>query len=156
VARVDVNGTKVTITRLSGDTVDHFGSTISRQDAVRHDTYSIHFSEKRDAAQENLFLYEGNTILIDEVEMPYRFIVDVKVPALESATGDDTGDPIDETDLRAVRAIVDLEKPAHTKYFLKLTRVEQADTLSSMQIEVQATIGLDTTVGLDPGRKVWL
>jgi hypothetical protein len=46
-----------------------------------------------------------------------------------------------------VRAIVDLEKPAHTIYYLKLTPVVSAYALEPMQIEIRSTIGQDTYVG---------
>jgi hypothetical protein len=49
--------------------------------------------------------------------------------------------------LDKVRAIVDLEKPAHTIYYLKLTPVVSEYVLEAMQIGVHSTIAVDTTVG---------
>jgi phage tail-like protein len=155
VARVDVDRTSqsVTITPLVGAPVTHEDATIFRRDAVRHDTYSLSFSEDPEGTGANRFQYEGNTCLVGEVEMPYRFIVDVKVSASEPLRGEAEG--ADEgVDLRAVKAIVDLEKPAHTQYYLKLTRVPEEHDVASMQITLRSTIGLDTTIGQDPGRKV--
>jgi hypothetical protein len=46
-----------------------------------------------------------------------------------------------------VKAIVDLEKPAHTLYYLKLTYVESRVDLQYMQIEVRSDIGINTVIG---------
>ena len=81
--------------------------------------------------------YRGDTIFIDTVEMPYRFIVDVVVDA----------DKLDEVRVDKVRAIIDLEKPAHTLYYLRMIPVYREETLQRMQIEVRSTIGSDAVVG---------
>jgi hypothetical protein len=47
----------------------------------------------------------------------------------------------------AIRAIIDEVKPAHTEYYLKLTPVLSEYVLQPMQIEVQSTIDVDTSIG---------
>ncbi|GAB6095360.1 hypothetical protein JCM14469_16120 [Desulfatiferula olefinivorans] len=85
--------------------------------------------------------YRGDTVLIDETgdddTMPYHFIVDVRIPPGER----------NQVTLDKVRAIVDLEKPAHTVYYLKLTDVEDREFLRPMQIEVTSDIGINTVPG---------
>jgi hypothetical protein len=50
--------------------------------------------------------------------------------------------------LGKIQMILDLEKPAHTAYALKLTPVVVGKAAPQwMQIEVRSSIGLDTTVG---------
>jgi hypothetical protein len=76
---------------------------------------------------------------VDEIaeERPYRFIVDVRVPAVD----------LPRIQLDKVRAILDLEKPAHTVYYLKLTPVASTHALQPLQVAVRSTVELDTTVG---------
>lgn len=81
--------------------------------------------------------YRGDTVFIDSVELPYRFIVDVVVDA----------DKLDEVQVDKVRAIIDLEKPAHTLYYLRMIPTYREDALQAMQIEVRSTIGSDAVVG---------
>jgi phage tail-like protein len=108
----------------------HPAATITRRDALLDDRYTL---EGPGGAEED---YLGDTFLVDEEERPYRFVVDVRVPAEESG----------RVDLDKVRSIVDLEKPAHTLYSLKLTPVEAAP-LEPMQIGIHSTVEVDTTIG---------
>ena len=48
--------------------------------------------------------------------------------------------------LRKVKAIIELEKPAHTLYYLKVARFKKSAAAPPMQIGVHSTIGLDTAV----------
>ncbi len=78
--------------------------------------------------------YRGDGFLIDEVEQAYRFVLDVQVPAKD----------LENVKLDKVRAIVDLEKPAHTLYYLKLTPMLSQVSLEPMQVGVSSTIDIDT------------
>lgn len=100
-----------------------------------HDVYPLESGQGFSAE------YKGDTFLIDELFgedfLPYRFIVDVKIPP----------DQRDKVRMDKVKAIVDLEKPAHTLYYLKLTYVESRVDLQYMQIEVRSDIGINTVIG---------
>jgi hypothetical protein len=111
----------------------HAPATITRRDQLVDDLYNL--TVESEGGWQSVE-YQGNTLLIDEIELPYRFVVDVRVPL---------GD-LDSVKLDKVRAIVDLEKPAHTMYYLKLTPVASQYTLEPMRIGVRSSIGLDTTV----------
>jgi phage tail-like protein len=111
-------------------------ATITRRDGLIDDHRTLILEIGTETIE---YQYHGDTFLIDEVEedRPYRFIVDVRVPLAK----------VKNVKLNKVRAIVDLEKPAHTMYYLKLTLLVSEYVLQPMQIEEQSTIGLDTTVG---------
>jgi phage tail-like protein len=87
--------------------------------------------------------YHGGTFLIDQINLPYRFIVHLQLPASELQLIDDSAR---ETKLARVRRILDLEKPAHTEYYLKLSPAVDRIPFQWMQIEVRSSIGLDTLV----------
>jgi hypothetical protein len=106
-------------------------ATVTRRDGLVDDRYILKIDVNTEVE------YIGDTFLVDEEELPYRFIVDVRVPI----------DDIEDVKLDKVRAIVDLEKPAHTMYYLKLTPVVSEYILHPMQIEICCTIGLDTIIG---------
>ena len=124
----------VVIERLDGEIHRHQPATITRRDGLID---SCHILTLETAAGTESVEYRGNTFLIGEVEQPYRFVVETRVPAAD----------IEEVKLDKVRGIIDLEKPAHTMYYLKLTPVVSEYVLQPMQIEVRSTIELDTTVG---------
>jgi phage tail-like protein len=114
--------------------VRHDPASITRRDRLVDDLYHLTVSgEDGPLAVE----YRGNTRLVDEIELPYRFVVDVRVPLAD----------LDNVKLDKVRAIVDLEKPAHTMYYLKLTPVAGRFTLDPMQVGVRSSVGQDTTLG---------
>lgn len=114
-------------------------ATVTRRDGLAENTYSLGVEVETGAGTDTRDLaYAGDTVLVDEESgLPYCFIVDVKVPASEVGRI-----PIDR-----VRAIVDLEKPAHTRYYLKVTPVVSEYVLQPMQVGVRSTIGVDTTLG---------
>jgi phage tail-like protein len=89
----------------------HEPATITRRDGLIHGCYILR--RKLEDGTETTIEYRGSTVLVGEVELPYRFIVDVRVPA----------EDVENVELGKVRAIVELEKPAHTWYYLKLTPV---------------------------------
>lgn len=137
----DAGGTPFVDMTLVSDEVYHFApATVTRRDHLIHDTYPVIGvpEEHPEGVQAE---YRGDTFLIDELEgedyLPYHFIVDVKIPPEEK----------DHVKMDKIRAIVDLEKPAHTVYYLKLTYVESREMLSPMQIEVRSDIGINTIVG---------
>jgi len=49
--------------------------------------------------------------------------------------------------VRAIRAIIDEVKPAHTLYYLELTPKSDLRALLSMQIGVRSTVDVDSTIG---------
>jgi len=125
----------VRITDQDGNVTEFKPATVSRRDGVIHDVYPLESGQGFSAE------YKGDTFLIDELFgedfLPYRFIVDVKIPP----------DQRDKVRMDKVKAIVDLEKPAHTLYYLKLTYVESRVDLQYMQIEVRSDIGINTVIG---------
>jgi phage tail-like protein len=135
VKRVTVGDGYVEIERLDDTVSRHEPATVTRRDGLVEDRYNLTISDQTDIEHE--VEYRGDTLLVDEQELPYRFILRVRVPAADVA----------KVKLEKVRAIVNLEKPAHTVYYLKLTPVVSAYVLQPMQIEVRSTVGADTIVG---------
>lgn len=135
VKEVTVEDGDVTIRRIDDQTVHYEGATVTRRDGVIDEHYTLTIIDED--GNEQTVQYRGDTILVDEDELPYRFIVDVQVPQAE----------VENVKLDKVRAIVDLEKPAHTIYYLKLTPVVSVYRLEPMQIGIRSTIGLNTFVG---------
>lgn len=86
--------------------------------------------------------YRGGTFLIEQTAAPYRFIVQIHEPAHAAR------DPESERQKRwaKVQTILNLEKPAHTEYYLKITSGVAKKALLFMQIGVRSSIGLNTTV----------
>jgi phage tail-like protein len=114
--------------------VHHSPATITRRDRLLDDLYELTVvGEEGPETVE----YRGDTRLVDEIELPYRFVVDVRVPLTD----------LDSVKLDKVRAIVDLEKPAHTMYYLKLTPVAGRFALEPMQIGFRSSVGRDTILG---------
>jgi phage tail-like protein len=139
VEKVDVGDGWVDIYRfLPGEEVStrihHQPGTVTRRDDLVEDQYTLTIATETGTEE---VTYRGDTFLVDEVELPYRFVVEAKVPLAE----------VEKVKLDKVRAIVDLEKPAHTLYYLKLVPVVSAFELEPMQIGIHSAIGVDTTVG---------
>ena len=113
----------------------HEDATVTRRDGLIEERYTLH------TGPDSIVTFCGDTFLVDEVreERPYRFIVDVRVPLAD----------IEAVQLDKVRAILDLEKPAHTVYYLKLTPVVSEKELKAMLVEVlsRCDVGVSTTVG---------
>lgn len=130
----------VDITLVSSEVYHFSPARVTRRDHLINDGYPL--TGYPQAHPEGVSaLYQGDTFLIDELVgedyLPYRFIVDVKIPPEER----------DRVKMEKIRAIVDLEKPAHTVYYLKLTYVESHELFEPMQIEVRSDIGINTIVG---------
>jgi phage tail-like protein len=141
VQQVEVTGNAVDILYLpteDGAAIPYHyePAQISRRDHLIDERYQLAIGAEPDT---QAVTYMGDTVLIDEEVHPYRFTVDVRIPQAE----------LGRVKLDKVRAIVNLEKPAHTIYYLKLTPVVSAYVLAAMQIgiESRSTIGLDTIVG---------
>lgn len=84
--------------------------------------------------------YRGDGVLVEDVKLPYRFVVRLLIPDERYAQ------LVTPRWLRKVRDIIQMEKPAHTIYFLKVLKYRVQPHLDPMQIGVRSTIGLDTTV----------
>ena len=111
-------------------------ATVTRRDNLTDNVYNFEVE-----GESHSIKYRGGTFLIDEVRRPYHFIVDVRVEP------EDLQSDVITKNLEKVRDIVELEKPAHTVYYLKLTPVVDESALEFMQIRVHSKIGVDTTVG---------
>ena len=135
VKRVTVGGRFVEITLLDGEVRHHAPATVTRRDGLVEDVHTLTVLDEGGAEHE--VRYSGDTLLVDEQELPYRFILDVRVPLAD----------LGKVKIEKLRAIVNLEKPAHTIYYLKLTPVVSAYGLQPMQIEVRSTVGTDTILG---------
>lgn len=135
VKEVTIRDGCVEIRMLDDHTVSHEKASVTRRDGLIDDHYTL---ETGTGARVE---YTGDTILVDEEDLPYRFIVEVRVPAEEIKHGE-----IKKV-MEKVRAIVDLEKPAHTLYYLKLTPVVSEYLLQPMQIGILSRIGIDTIIG---------
>jgi phage tail-like protein len=117
----------------------HNNATATRRDGLADNRYTLTGMPTSGEAPIKA-TYAGDTVFIDEEDdVPYRFIVDVK---LDPAKLDPEKSISEITE--KIRAIVDLEKPAHTLYYLKLTL---GRTVTAMQIAVHSTIAIDTTIG---------
>ncbi len=125
----------VKMTDVDGIVTEYKPATVIRRDGVTHDVYPLESGRGFSAE------FKGDTFLVDELFgediLPYRFIVDVKISPGER----------DKVRMDKVKAIVDLEKPAHTLYYLKLTHVESRAGFAPMQIEVRSDIGINTVIG---------
>jgi len=114
----------------------HLNARVTRRDGLPATGYQL-TGIPAGGGEEVSAEYRGDTVFIGEIEMPYRFIVDVVVDA----------ERMHEVQVDKVRAIIDLEKPAHTLYYLRIIPVSRKEALESMQIEVRSTIGSDAIVG---------
>jgi phage tail-like protein len=135
VRKVTVGEGFVEIQLLDDTRIHHTPAVVTRRDGLVEDVHHLAVLDESGVGQE--VEYRGDTILVDEQELPYRFILEVRVPAAEVA----------RVRLEKVREIVNLEKPAHTMYYLKLIPVAIAFLLKPMQIEVRSRIGVDTIIG---------
>lgn len=140
----------VRLTRPDGTFVKHSPATVTRLDSIAFSLYDLDLEVAIPQAdgsteQEHIdYAYRGDTLLVDELEdQPYRFIVDVRVPE-EELKGDQIEKSIDK-----IRAIVALEKPAHTMYYLKLTSVAKSFELKPLRIEIEGRceIGVHSSIG---------
>jgi hypothetical protein len=110
---------------------------VTRRDGLSRDQHSITL----DTTPETQVDFVGDSLLIDEVELPYRFVVDVQVSESELQ------EHISPQSVAKMRVILDLEKPAHTQYYLKFTQVVDQTRWLPMQIEKRSSVGMDTTIG---------
>jgi phage tail-like protein len=112
----------------------HYNATVARRDGLADTRYQITgtLAEGGDAVCAD---YVGDTVLIsEEGDTPYRFIVDIKVT------------PNQELQAKKVQAILDLEKPAYTLYYLRLIQERIEREIKPMQIAQYSSIGADNYV----------
>ena len=109
-------------------------ATIRRRNHLVDDRYAI-TTEAGEQVE-----YRGDSLLVEEVSLPYRFVVRLWVPAERYDA------LVTPHWLRKVRGIIELEKPAHTLYTLRVQRQRVTPQLRPMQIGVRSTIGMDTSV----------
>ncbi len=134
VADLHAGGRSVTIDYISPDSGEfnrrvHENVSLTRRDGLADGWFLITGEGDMTA------VYMGDTVLIgEENDIPYRFMVDVMA----------TPEKMKDVDINKVKAIVDLEKPAHTLYYLRLIQKKVATT---MQIAVHSTIDVDTIIG---------
>jgi hypothetical protein len=95
----------------------------------------------------------GGTLFVTDIERPYRFIVDIcrafPEPARTEPTEAEKAKAVN-TEIeklgRKVRDLLDAEKPAHTKYTVRIKPAAGRPGPNFMQIGEYSSIGLDTTV----------
>jgi phage tail-like protein len=139
---VDLAAGRVTILHFPPDDYAlvqriHQPAMVTRRDGIA-DTGYLFTGVPVEGADGVDSLYHGDTVLVEEEgEAPYRFIVDVTVPRELLST----------VRVDKIKAIIDLEKPAHTLYYLRLVPAETAEGLFPLQIEVRSTIEIDTVIG---------
>jgi phage tail-like protein len=112
----------------------HHNATIARRDGLAETHYRIKGTPvgEGDTVCAD---YAGDTVLIrEEAETPYRFIVDIKVA------------PNQEIQVGKIEAILDLEKPAYTLYYLRLVQERIEREIKPMQIAQYSSIGVDNYV----------
>ena len=115
----------------------------------RDDLIDYHFSPTDKASS----VIAGGTLLVTDLERPYRFIVDIRrafpEPAGSVKTEAQKARAVEaeiEKLGRKVRALLDAEKPAHTEYTVRITPAAGRPGPNFMQIGENSSIGLDTTV----------
>lgn len=111
---------------------------IQRRSELTH--YHYHYRDLGEHGTTHAFT--GSTFFVERIPLPYRFVIRVRVP--EEQFQEYTRD---ERKLAKIRTILDLEKPAHTEYYLQLVPEARQMAIAWMQIEVHSDIGLDTTIG---------
>ncbi|MBI1298822.1 hypothetical protein GC175_28140 [bacterium] len=99
---------------------------------------------------------QGGTFLIDLIDAAYCFVVEIRgtldeldrfVSQQVTGTGEAQKEERRVRERARLQSILDLEKPAHTRCFLKFTPIPEQETRRCMQIEVHSTVGLDTAIG---------
>jgi len=139
VRKVDVDRTARTVTLYyvhPGPDVftRHENAAVSRRDGLADTHYRISGipAGGGDAVSAE---YRGDTVLIgEEGETPYRFIVDIKVA------------PNAEVRVDKIQAILDLEKPAYTLYYLRLIQQRIEREIEPMQIAIHSSVGVDNYI----------
>jgi phage tail-like protein len=115
----------------------HNNATVTRRDGLADTAYDL-TGIPYGATEAASGVYSGDTVLIeDEGDIPYRFIVDVTVPS----------SVLEQVRVEKIKGIIDLEKPAHTLYYLRLNSQDIRGVLSPMQIAIRSTIEIETILG---------
>jgi phage tail-like protein len=133
--RVEIDETTVRIwLRGAVEPLTFSPATVTRRNHLVDDLYTL--TTKAGAG----IVYRGDGRLVEDVKLPYRFIVRLLIPTERYAA------LVTPRWLRKVRGIIHMEKPAHTIYCLRVTKYRGLPQLEPMQVGVRSTIGLDTTV----------
>jgi phage tail-like protein len=115
----------------------HDNATVTRWDGISDTMYDL-AGIPFDGGEAITGIYAGDSVLVeDEDDIPYRFIVDVTVPV---AT-------LEKVRIEKIKGIIDLEKPAHTLYYLRLNTQDRRGALVPMQLEIRSTIETNTVLG---------
>ena len=144
VTRVDAAGDTVSIWRRGADApAVYTPAAVTRRNDLPEDEYALTLPGATDPGPKLTYMgepvfYTGDTRCITEVKRPYSFIVRLLLTPADFAT---LATP---ARLNKVKAIIELEKPAHTICYLRLDHYRPQPAFSPMQIGVQSTIGLDT------------
>ncbi|MEZ4633758.1 MAG: phage tail protein [Caldilineaceae bacterium] len=115
----------------------------------------IEYATARRGADGASDLLQGGAFLVERIDAAYCFVVEVcGTPAeLDRFVPETAPDADDEKEQERRKerakfwAILELEKPAHTRCFLKFTPIPAQAARPWMQIEVHSTVGLDTAIG---------
>jgi hypothetical protein len=88
VQRVEVGGEGderyVTIKLMDGPSRRYERATIVRRDKVVNEQYTLSVKNEEDPdAESETLLYKGDSLLVEGVEVPYRFTVDLQVPCVD-------------------------------------------------------------------------
>lgn len=138
VKRVEVkpeNGNlRVLIESLDGEIFEHLAIAVGRRDGIIEDLYTL-------TSGADTIEFTGDTFLVDSVEHPYRFILDLGIPP------EDWEEDRQPAKIRSIDNIVHEVKPAHTMYYLRLTENVVEPEPQGMQIGVRSTMDVDTTIG---------
>jgi len=137
---VDVQAKTVVIYYVRPDpdaSTVHTNATVTRRDGLA-DTHYMLTGTPVGGGDTISADYWGDTVLIsEEGETPYRFIVDVIV----------NPDRFRDVRVEKIQAILDLEKPAHTVYYLRLIQARPVRQIEPMQIAEYSSIGVDNYIG---------
>lgn len=115
----------------------HDNAKVTRRDGLADTVYDL-TGILSGGTEAGAGVYAGDSVLIeDEGDIPYRFIVDVRVPSAVLA----------QVRVEKIKGIIDLEKPAHTLYYLRLNTEDPREALFPMQIAIRSTIETDTVLG---------
>ena len=135
IERVEIDNTTVRLwQRGPAEPLTFAPASVTRRNCLADDKYTL---TTRDS---DTVEYCGDGVLVEDVKLPYRFLVRLLVPVERYPA------LVTPRWLRKVRDIIQLEKPAHTVYYLKVLKHRAPPFIHPMQIGVRSTIGLDTIV----------
>lgn len=113
-------------------------ATIIRRDGLIDDRYVLTIAV---GDEMRTIQFEGDTTLVDRVDRPYHFIVEIQ------ATPAEWNRLREPEKIQSILSMLDLEKPAHTEYYLKVSRQREQEIRPSIRIGEGVRVGLNTTIG---------